>query len=60
MYNILIVKYVPLTNLATAGSVVPGPGTVAGMLTGAGVAVATYTAYSLSDDYVGDYLRYIG
>jgi len=44
----------------TAGSVVPGPGTVAGMVTGAGVAVATYTAYSLSDDYIGDYLRYIG
>jgi len=45
---------------ATAGSVVPGPGTVAGMVSGAGVAVATYAAYSLSDDYLGDYLRYIG
>lgn len=45
---------------ATAGSVVPGPGTVAGMISGAGVAVATYAAFSLSDDYIGDYLRYIG
>ena len=38
---------------AAIGSIVPGVGTILGGLVGAGVG-------SLSDDYFGDYLRYIG
>lgn len=38
---------------AAIGSIVPGPGTIIGGLVGAAVG-------ELSDDYFGDYLRYIG
>ena len=48
-------------NIATAGSVVPGPGTIAGVFAGAIVgAISLYAGSNLSDDYLGDYLRYIG
>merc|ERR1712147_347367 len=45
---------------AAIGSFIPGPGTVAGAALG--VAVAGFGAIigTLSDDYIGDYLRYIG
>ena len=49
---------------ATAGSVVPGPGTVAGAaIAAAGVAassIAFYFSGIAADSYLGDYLRYIG
>ena len=45
---------------AVMGSFIPGPGTAAGAVLG--VAVAGFGALfgTLSDDYIGDYLRYIG
>ena len=49
---------------ATAGSVVPGPGTVAGAaIAGTGVvatAIGGYLSGIAADKYLGDYLRYIG
>ena len=42
---------------AVLGSVVPGLGTAVGAAFGAGVGTA---ASMLTDDYFGDYLRYIG
>ena len=42
---------------AAIGSFLPGPGTAAGAVLGAAVGAVIAT---LSDDYVGDYLRYIG
>lgn len=48
----------------TLGSIVPVAGTAAGALAGiaiAGVgALAAYAVGSMTDDYLGDYLRYIG
>jgi len=44
----------------TIGSVVPVGGTAAGVIVGVGAAVIGYALASQSDDYLGDYLRYIG
>ena len=49
-----------LTNVGTLGSIVPVGGTAAGIIVGVGAAVAAYAVASMSDDYIGDYLRYIG
>ena len=42
---------------ATIGSIVPGLGTAAGAVIGG---VSSYAAAQLTDDFFGDYLRYIG
>jgi hypothetical protein len=44
----------------TLGSVVPVGGTAAGIIIGVGAALVAYALASQSDDYLGDYLRYIG
>merc|ERR1719510_877331 len=44
----------------TIGSVVPVGGAAAGVIVGVGAAVIGYALASQSDDYLGDYLRYIG
>ena len=46
--------------LGTLGSVVPVGGTAAGVIVGVGSALVAYALASQTDDYLGDYLRYIG
>jgi len=45
---------------AAIGSFIPGPGTAAGTILGVAVAGVGALIGTLSDDYIGDYLRYIG
>jgi len=45
---------------AAIGSFIPGPGTAAGAALGVAVGSAGTAIAALTDDYVGDYLRYIG
>ena len=45
---------------ATAGSVVPGPGTAAGAAIGLTASLGGYVAGKAADKYLGNYLRYIG
>jgi len=45
---------------AAIGSFIPGPGTAAGTVLGIAVGGVGTLIGALSDDYIGDYLRYIG